>query len=61
MHQRVFLRGEIKTLHKTNKRLSKRQRAKKTRVCLGGTLIVQDTEDILDQKDIDKQIAQEIR
>jgi hypothetical protein len=59
MHQIVFLRREVETLRKANEGLSKRRRAKKTRVRLGGTLIVQGAEDILDQRDIDKQVAQE--
>jgi hypothetical protein len=57
MHQIAFLHEEIKILHKTNKGLSKCRRAKKTCVRLRGTLTVQDTENILDQRDIDEQIA----
>jgi hypothetical protein len=57
IHQIAFLRGEIETLHKANEGLSKRRRAKKTRVRLRGTLTVQDTENILDQRDMDEQIA----
>jgi hypothetical protein len=48
IYQIAFLRGEIKTLRKANEGLSKRRRAKKTRVCLRGTLMVQYAEDILD-------------
>jgi hypothetical protein len=59
IYQIVFLRREVETLRNANEGLSKYQRAKKTRVCLRGTLTVQDTEDILDQRDIDKQVAQE--
>jgi hypothetical protein len=55
------LRRKVETLRKANKRLNKYRRAKKTRICLRGTLMVQDTEDILDQRDVNKQIAQEIR
>jgi hypothetical protein len=61
MHQIALLYKKIKTLRKANKGLSKYRRAKKTRVRLGGTLMVQDTEDILDQRDVDKQVAQETR
>jgi hypothetical protein len=59
MYQIALLRREIKILRKANKGLSKRRRAKNTYIRLRGTLIVQDTEDILDQKDMNKQIAQE--
>jgi hypothetical protein len=59
MHQIALPCGEIETLRKANKGLNKRRRAKKTRVCLGGTLTVQDTEDILDQRYVDEQVAQE--
>jgi hypothetical protein len=61
MHQIALLCGEVETLRKANKGLSKSRRAKKTRVRLGGTLMVQDTEDILDQRNVDEQIAQETR
>jgi hypothetical protein len=57
MYQIALLHGEIETLRKANEGLNKRRRAKKTRVRLGGTLMLQDTEDILDQRDINKQVA----
>jgi hypothetical protein len=41
--------------------LSKRWRAKKTRVCLGGSLSIQAAEDLLDQKAVDEQVTQEMR
>jgi hypothetical protein len=40
MHQIALLHKEVETLRKANKGLSKRRRAKKTRVRFGGTLIV---------------------
>ena len=39
--------AEIRTLQKANEALSKRRRAKKTRVRLGGSLIVGDAHDLL--------------
>jgi hypothetical protein len=48
IYQMALLRREVETLRKANEGLSKRRRAKKTRVCLGGTLTVQDAEDILE-------------
>ena len=39
--------AEIYTLYKANKALSKRQRAKKTHICQGGALEVQEACDII--------------
>jgi hypothetical protein len=61
MHQVALLRAENSSLHKANEALSKRRRAKKTRVRLGGSLTVQDAEDLLDQKAVDEQVMQENR
>jgi len=41
MHKVALLRTEVSTLQKANKKLSKRRRAKKTHVQLGGSLTVQ--------------------
>ena len=61
MHQVALLRTEVSSLRKANEALSKRRRAKKTRVQLGGSLTVQDAEDLLDQKAVDEQIVQETK
>jgi hypothetical protein len=61
MHQVALLRTEVSTLRKANEALSKRRRAKKTRVRLGGSLTVQEAEDLRDQKDVDEQLTQETR
>ncbi len=61
MHQVALLRAEVSTLRKANEALSKRRRAKKTRVRLGGSLTVQDAKDLLDQKAMDEQVIQETR
>jgi hypothetical protein len=45
---------KIRILRKTNETLSKYRRAKKTRVCQGGALTVEDAHDILAQKEVDK-------
>ena len=42
MHQLTLLRSEVSSLRKANEALSKRRRAKRTRVQLGGSLAVQD-------------------
>jgi hypothetical protein len=50
MHQVALLWSEVSSLRKANEVLSKRWRAKRTRVQLGGSLTVQDAQDLLDQK-----------
>jgi hypothetical protein len=50
MHEVALLRAEVSSLRKANEALSKRRRAKKTRMQLGGSLTVQDAKDLLDQK-----------
>jgi hypothetical protein len=52
MHQVALLQSEVSSLRKANEALSKRRRAKRTRVQLGGSLTVQDAQDLLDQKAI---------
>ena len=61
MHRVALLEAETSALRKANEALSKRRRAKKTRVRLGGSLTIQDTQDLLDQKELDKQIEKEER
>jgi hypothetical protein len=50
MHEVALLRSEVSSLRKANEALSKRRRAKKTRVRLGGSLTVQDAQGLLDRK-----------
>jgi hypothetical protein len=59
MHEVALLRSEVSALRKANEGLSKRRRAKKTRVRLGGSLTVQEALDLLDQKDVGGQGIQE--
>jgi hypothetical protein len=61
MHQVALLRTEVRDLRTANKALSKRRRAKKSRVRLGGSLTIQDGIDLLDQKDVDEQLRGEDR
>ncbi len=49
MHQVALLRAENLSLRKANEALSKRRRAKRTRVQLGGSLVVQDAQEVLGQ------------
>ena len=61
MYEVALLRIEVSVLRKANEGLSKRRRAKKTRVRLGGLLTVQEAQDLLDQKAVGEQLAQETR
>jgi hypothetical protein len=57
----TLLSAEVRTLRAANEALSKRRRAKKARVCQGGALIIRDAQEILAQKDIDKQVRRNLR
>jgi hypothetical protein len=59
MHRLALLEADNAKLRKANEALSKRRRAKRTRVQLGGSLTMQDAEDLLVQKDVDEQVLQE--
>ena len=59
MHQVALLRSENATLRKANEALSKRRRAKRTRVQLGGSLAVQDAQDVVGQRVVGREGAQE--
>ena len=61
MHRLALLEADNSRLRKANKALSKRRRAKRIHVRLGGSLTVQDAEDLLDQKAVDEQLVQENR
>ena len=50
MYEVALLRAEVSALRKANEGLSKRRRAKKTRIRLGGLLTVQDARALLDGK-----------
>lgn len=60
-HSVTLLTGENHSLRKANEALSKRRRAKKTRVRLGGSLTVEDANNILADKAVDQQLRQEMR
>jgi hypothetical protein len=59
MHRVAILESEVSSLCKANEALSKRQRAKRTRVQLGGSIAVQDAKDQLAQKSGVGEAAQE--
>ena len=49
MYQLALLKAENQNLREANKTLSKRRRAKKTRIRLRGLLTIDEARDILDQ------------
>ena len=53
-HEMTLLSAEVRTLRAANEALSKRRRAKKARVRQGGALTIEDAQDIIAQKDVDK-------
>ena len=60
-HEVTLLSAEIRTLRKANEALSKRRRAKKTRVRQGGALTVEESLDIIAQKDAEEQVQRDKR
>ena len=61
MHQVALLRSENASLRKANEALSKRRRAKRTRVQLGGSLTVQDAQEVLGQGAVGGEGVQEMQ
>jgi hypothetical protein len=60
-HELTLANAEIRTLRQANQALSKRRRAKRTRVCQGGVLTVKDAHDVLAQREVDEQIRRDKR
>ena len=60
-HSVTLLTADNHSLRKANEALSKRRRAKKTRVRLGGALTVRDAQDLIAQKEVQEQIEHESR
>ena len=61
MHQLVLLKAENQNLRQANEALSKRQRAKKTRLQQRGLLSQQEAQDLQDDRDIRQQVEQEMK
>lgn len=61
MHQMVLMKDRISQLEDANCTLSKRRREKKTRVRAGGTLIIKDAKDLIEQKEVVQQLDGEMR
>ena len=60
-YEMTLLSAKVRTLRVVNEALSKRRRAKKARVRQGGALTIEDTQDIILQKDVDKQVRRDVR
>jgi uncharacterized protein YaiL (DUF2058 family) len=60
-HKVTLLTAENCTLRKANEALSKHRRAKKNRIHRGGTLTIEDANNILAQNEVDEQIRRDKR
>lgn len=61
VYENRLLATEKRNLRKANEALSRRRRAKKTRIRQGGALTVEDAHDIMAQGEMDAQIHRERR
>ncbi|KFZ24411.1 hypothetical protein V502_01111 [Pseudogymnoascus sp. VKM F-4520 (FW-2644)] len=61
MHQLALLKAENQNLQQANEVLSKRRRAKKTRLRQGGSLSQQEAQDLQDERDVVQQVEQETK
>ncbi|KAJ0157765.1 Carboxylesterase patB [Fusarium oxysporum f. sp. albedinis] len=60
MHEVVLLRSELRNLREANEILSRRRRAKRTRVQKRGVMTVQEASQVIDQMDVDMQVVAEL-
>ena len=61
MHKMALLKAEVEQLRAANALLSKRRRARKTRLRQGGSMTIAEGQALQDQKDVEEQIQQEDR
>ena len=61
MHRMALLQAEIGQLREANATLSKRRRARKTRLRQGGSMSIAEGQALQDQKDVEQQLRQEIQ
>jgi hypothetical protein len=59
MHEVVLLRSELRNLRESNEILSRRRRAKRTRLQKGGVITVQEASQVIEQTDVDTQVVAE--
>jgi len=60
-HENTLLSAEVRTLRAANEALSKRRRAKKTRIRQGGALTVEDAQDIIARKEAEEEVRRDVR
>ncbi|KFY93588.1 hypothetical protein V500_03643 [Pseudogymnoascus sp. VKM F-4518 (FW-2643)] len=60
MHSAVLLKAEVKALQAANEQKKRRERKRKRRIMQGGSLSVQEGEDILQTTEVDAQIRTEV-
>lgn len=61
MHEMGLLQAEIGQPQEANATLSKRRRARKTRLHQGGSMTIAEGQALQDQKDVEQQVQQEIQ
>jgi len=61
MHRLALLEGEVVALRKANQELSRRRRTKKRRIQDGGSLTIQDGQNLQAQIDATQQLEEETR
>ena len=61
MHSYAILKDRVATLEEANRILSKRRREKRKRVHHGGSLRIQDAQNLIDEKDAETQVLEETR
>ncbi|KAM5529851.1 transposase [Fusarium oxysporum f. sp. phaseoli] len=59
MHENTLLRAQIHDLREANETLSRRRRAKRTRLQNRGSMTIQEGQDLIDQMDVDMQVLTE--
>ena len=59
MHQMALFKAEVNELREANITLSKRRRARKTRLLLGGSMTIAEGQALQEQKDVRQQVEQE--
>ena len=60
-HTVTLLQKEASDLRRANEALSKRRRAKKIQIRKGGSLTVSDAQDLIAQREVDKQVSRDRR
>ncbi len=60
MHKMALFKAEVESLREANSTLSKRRRARKTRLRQGGSMSIAEGQALQDQKDVERQLLQDI-